>query len=493
MVTDEQVRLMRQKRMEGKSQDAAAAAAGMSVRTARTWAKGRLPSDRKVPRDWRTRTDPLAKVWESHVVPLLDADAEGILQATVVLEELQERCPGKVSGGQLRTLQRRMRDWRALHGPDKEVYFQQEHPPGREAAMDFTHATSLGVTIGGEALAHLLFTLKLSFSGWTWVRVAFGETFEALVCGIQDALWALGGVTEVLRHDNLSAATHELRRSGGRALNSRFRDVMEHYGLRSTRIRVGEAHENGVAEKNNDLVKRAVAQALVLRGSRDFESLEAYEGWLQQLVERRLNQPRADKVAVEREHLRPLPTCRVPDYTRYHPTVRRWSTIRIGKRCYSVPSRLIGHRVEARQYPDVVEVLYRGRLVETMPRLHGGQEVRIDYRHIISSLVRKPGAFRRYRYREELFPSLTFRRAYDALCSWRGERGDIEYVRVLHLAATTMESLVERALGELLQQGEPFDYVRVKELANPEPILVPEISLPAPDLSAYDRLLTVRP
>ena len=277
MVTDEQVRLMRQKRMEGKRQDAAAAVVGMSVRTARTWAKGPLPSGRKGPREWRTRPDPLAQVWERDVVPLLEADEAGILQATVILDELQERYPG------------------------------------REAAIDFTHATSLGVTIGGEALAHLLFTLKLSFSGWTWVCVAFGETFEALVCGLQDALWALGGVTEVLRHDNLSAATHELRRSGGRALNSRFRDVMEHYGLRSTRIRVGEAHENGVAEKSNHLIKREVAQALVLRGSRDFESVQVYEGWLQQVVERRLNRSRADKIAVEREHLRPLPTCRVPD------------------------------------------------------------------------------------------------------------------------------------------------------------------------------------
>ena len=493
MVTDEQVSLMRRKRMEGKRQEAAAAAAGMSIRTARRWAKGPLPSSKKGRRVWRTRADPLAEVWERDVVPLLEADEAGILQATVVLDELQERHPGSVNSSQLRTLQRRMRDWRALHGPAKEVYFPQEHPPGREAAMDFTHATSLRVTIAGAALAHLLFTLKLSFSGWTWVCVAFGETFEALVRGVQDALWTLGGVTEVLRHDNLSAATHELRRSGGRALNSRFRDVLKHYGLRSTRIRVGQSHENGIAEKSHDLVKKAVAQALVLRGSRDFESLEAYEGWLQQVVERRLNRPRADKVALEREHLRPLPTCRVPDYTRHHPKVRRWSTIRIGKRCYSVPSRLIGHRVEVRQYPDVVEVLYRGRLVETMPRLHGGREVRIDYRHIISSLVRKPGAFRRYRYRQELFPSLTFRRAYDALCGWRGERGDIEYVRVLYLATMTMESLVERVLSELLREGEPFDYARVKQLAKPEPILVPEISLPAPDLGAYDRLLVTAP
>jgi len=319
--------------------------------------------------------------------------------------------------------------------------------------------------------------------------VAFGETFEALVQGVQDGLWALGGVTEVLRHDNLSAATHELKRSGGRALTTRFRAVLEHYGLRSTRINVGESHENGIAEKGNDLVKRALAQALVLRGSGDFPDLATYQSWLQEVIERRVNRHIADALALEHKHLRSLPTCRVPDYTLHHPTVRRWSTIRVGGRRYSVPSRLIGHRVEVRQYPEVLEVSYRDRPVETMPRLHGERDVRIDYRHIIWSLVRKPGAFRRYRYREELFPTLTFRRAYDALSRWRGERADIEYVRILHLAASTIESQVERALTELLERGESFDYARVRQLASPEPIAVPQVTLPQPDLGAYDRLL----
>lgn len=489
MVTDEQVNLMRRKRMDGKSQETAAAAAGMSVRTARRWQAGLLPSVRKGARDWRTRKDPLAAVWEKEVVPLLEADVAGELEATTILEELESRRPGVVGPGQLRTLQRRLRDWRALYGPGREVIFPQEHPPGREAAVDFTHATSLGVTIGGEELAHLLFGLRLSYSGWTFVQVAFGETFEALVRGLQDGLWSLGGMPEVVRHDNLSAATHELQRSGGRALTARFGAVLEHYGLRSTRIRPGEAHENGVAEKGHDLVKRALAQALVLRGSRDFESLASYQTWAREVVERRLNRPAAERLAVERSHLRPLPSCRVPDYTLHQPTVRRWSTILVGKRSYSVPSRLIGHRLEVRQYPDVLEVSYQGRPVETIPRLHGAGEVRIDYRHIIWSLVRKPGAFRRYRFREELFPSLTFRRAYDALVGWRGERADVEYVRVLHLAASTLESQVEQALEELLGTGEPFDYAALKHKASPEPIVVPELTLPAPDLTAYDRMI----
>ena len=240
MVTDEQVRLLRQKRMDGKTQKTAAAIAGMSERTARSWKKGPLPSQTKQPRTWRTREDPFEGVWKTDIVPLLKADKRGVLRGPTILEELQERHPERgFTDGQLRTLQRRVSDWRAIHGPDQEIYFSQEHPPGREAALDFTHATGLGVTIVGVAFAHLLFTFKLSFSSWTWVQVAFSETFEALVRGLQGALWELGGAPDVVRHDNLSAATHELKKSAGRKLTTRFRGVLDHYSLASTRIRPG--------------------------------------------------------------------------------------------------------------------------------------------------------------------------------------------------------------------------------------------------------------
>ena len=489
MVTDAQVKRLRQKRMEGKTQEGAAAAAGMSVRTARNWETGPLPSEMRGPRTWRTRPDPFEGVWDEDVVPLLVADKEGELQARTILDELMVRYPERFKKGQLRTLQRRVCDWRAVRGPDKEVYFAQEHPPGREAAVDFTHMGKLGVTIGGEAFAHLLFALKLSFSGWTWVQVALGETFEALVRGLQGALWELGGVTEVLRHDNLSAATQELRQSRGRQLTQRFRDVLEHYGLRSTRINPGKSNENGVVEKGHDLVKSAVKQALLLRGSREFESVEAYESFVRAVVERAINRQAEEDLAVERDHLRRLPACAVPNYTNHEVKVSRWSLIRIRGRMYSVPSRLRGHTVKVRLHTETLEVSYGDRLIETIPRLHGARKARIDYRHIIWSLVRKPGAFARYRFREELFPSLVFRRAYDALVGFRGERADIEYVRILHLAASTLEGPVERALGELLAAGAPFEYAAVKAIANPEPVRIPVVEIPAPDLAAYDALL----
>lgn len=489
MISDSQVRLLRQKRMEGKTQEAAAAAAGMSVRTARKWDAGGLPSASKASRRWRTRSDPFAEVWESEVVPLLERDAEGVLQATTLLEWLEGRHPGRFGPGQLRTLQRRVRAWRALRGPGREVYFEQAAVPGREAQLDFTHASSLRVTIGGEPFEHLLFELVLPFSRWRYVELAYGETYEALVSGLQNGLWALGGVPEVARSDNLSAATHELRTSGGRALNERFAAVLAHYGLRSTRIRPGKSHENGAVEQGHHRLKSALAQALVLRGSREFESVEAYIVFVQEVVAQ-LNRRVASKLAQERAHLRPLPPRPVPAYTRYRVRVRKWSTLRIHGKTYSVPSRLVGHWVDVHQYADRVEVHYGGQLVERMPRLHGRREQRIDYRHVIGSLVRKPGAFARYRYREELFPTPAFRAAYDALRASRGERADIEYVRILHLAARTLEATVDRVLSERLAAGEPFDYAAVRELAAPAKPTVPALAgLSVPDLAVYDGLL----
>lgn len=493
MVTDEQVRLMRKKRMEEKkTQETAAVAAAMSVRTARTWETGPLPSQRRKEHTWRTRPDPFAQVWETEVVPLLERDHEGILEASTILDELERRHPGQYGADKLRTMQRRLRDWRALKGPAREVYFPQQHEPGREAAVDFTDGSALGVTIAGQAFSHLLFVLVLTYSGWLWVRRAVSETFEALSSGLQGALFALGGTTEVVRSDNLSAATHKLQ-TGGRQLTRRYRELLDHYGMVSTRIEPGKAHENGSAEKSHDVVKRAIEQALVLRNSRDFATVEQYDSFVQEVVERARNRHVGGKLAEERARLRPLPAKPLPTYTTYTVVVRKWSTIQVGRRTYSVPSRLISHEVEAHQHEEVVEVYYRRKLVETMPRLRGDQAYRIDYRHVIWSLVRKPGAFARYRYRESLFPSLVFRQTYDALRARLGERADVEYVRILHLAASTLESTVATALGAMLDTGEPLDYAAIKARAMPAVPTMPEVAVPAPDLRQYDRLLEHAP
>jgi hypothetical protein len=488
MVTDAQVRLLRRKMAEGKTVAAAAAAAGMSERSAYAWKQGALPGETKEPRTWRTRPDPFAAVWDGEVVPLLRADDGGTLEATTILSELQRHHGDGYGAGQLRTLQRRMQEWRALHGPRKEVMFEQRHEPGREGAFDFTDAGELGVTIAGQVFAHLLFQFVLTFSKWRWVGLAFSETFEALVRGLQDALTAIGGSPRVWRSDNLSAATHQIP-GAGRELNRRFAAVVEHYGASSTRIEPGESHQNGVAEKAHHILKSRLAQALVLRGSRDFASVDAYMAFVGTVCGRLNDGKPSELLAAERAHLLPLPARRLPEHSTYTAVVRPWSTIHFSKRVYSVPSRLIGCEVEVRQYPDLVEVWYRRKLTETMPRLRGEQYHRIDYRHVIWSLVRKPGAFARYRYREELFPSLVFRRAYDALRDARGERADVEYVRILHLAASTMQARVEEVLEELLGRGDRPDFVAVKALASPDKPTVPVVHIPAPDLDVYDRLL----
>lgn len=489
MVTDRQVRLLRKKRMEKKTLEAAATAAGMSERTARKWGHGALPSATGAPRTWRTRPDPFVDVWAADVEPLLVADKDGKLEAKTIFEEICRRHPDAFDSGQLRTLQRRVRVWRAEQGPEKEVYFPQKHAPGRMASIDFTHATELAVTIAGIPFVHLFFQLVLACSGWRFVQLAFGETFEALLSGLQAALWALGGVPERIRLDNLSAATHELALTGGRSLTKRFAEVVDHYGFEASRIKPGESHENGVAEKAHDLLKGALDQALRLRGSREFASVADYLSFVQHVVDEKFNRGREGKLAEERTHLEALPASRLAEYTKLTARVRKWSTINLSGRIYSVPSRLIGHDVEARVFADVVEVRLGDKLIETMPRLRGEKGHRIDYRHVIWSLVRKPGAFGAYRYREDLFPSLAFRRAYDALRDARGDRADVEYVRILHLAASTSERPVETALSALLERGTSFEYVDVKSLAHPDEPIIPTLSIGTPDLASYDALL----
>lgn len=264
---------------------------------------------------------------------------------------------------------------------------------------------------------------------------------------------------------------------------------MDHYDCRSTRINAGKSNENGGAEKGNDLLKSLIEQQLIVRGSRDFDSVEQYIDWVREKVAQKINGPKAEAIAAERAHLKPLPAHRLPDYTKYTATVRRWSTVRVGGRAYSVPSRLKNHQVTAHQYADTVEVWYGGTHIETMPRLRGERTVRIDYRHVIWSLVRKPGAFARYKYREELFPTPAFRQAYDLLTQWRGERGDIEYVRVLHLAASTIESRVDQALIELMESEKRFDYAAVQAAAAPQSSRVPDIKPKTPDLKKFDLLI----
>ncbi len=478
--------------MQGKKMATAAAAAGMSARSGHNWREGKLPSDSKrQDRHWRTHPDPFGGVWEEEVVPLLQSDRNGVLQATTILERLCGKYPDRFSSAQLRTLQRRVRDWRALSGPDREVYFPQVHPPGREAQLDFTSASKLEVTIAGTPFPHLLFEFVLSHSGWRYVELSSTESFMSLKSGLQHALYELGGTPQIIRSDNLSAVTHELRKTGGRTLNRTYRQLLEHYGLKSTRTNPRKAHENGVVEQAHRRMKNLLRQELLLRGSSDFYCVGDYRDFVLAIVDKK-NRAAAARTEIERSHLRPLPPTPLPDYVTYQARVRKWSTIRVSNRTYTVPPRLIGQKVEARLYPEHLDVYYKGSFIERIERVSGARRARVNYRHVIASLVRKPGAFARYRWRDQLFPTLTFRRAYDALLGWRGRHSaDVNYLRILQLAATTMEADVARALAGLLDKGERFDCQDVRDLVAPRSPSIPELaSLATPDLAIYDRLLT---
>lgn len=488
MVTDQQVRRLMTLLKEGNPLIQAAVRAGMSEPTARKYSRaGLMPSAVKMPHTWRTRPDPYEGVWPE-VEALLRQDAG--LEAKTIWMELNERYPGRYSPGQLRTLQRRVHAWRVKSGPDREVFFGQVRRPGEQAQSDFTDMRELAITIAGEPFPHLLYHFVLSYSNWEAVMICPSESFESLSAGLQGALWRLGAVPAEHRTDNLSAATHELIDSRGRDFTARYQELMAHYGLRASRNFPGNAHENGDVESANGHLKSALDQRLRLRGSRAFDSRESYAGFVDACVAAR-NATREERLTEERAYLQPLPSQALPSYRELYATVSRYSVIRISKRHYMVPSRLIGRRLRVRLYADQVELEYRGELVAVMERLVGADKEHIDYRHIIHSLVRKPGAFRRYRFREALFPRLTFRRAYDALVSENDARADLEYVRILHLAASDGEQAVDTVLTELLSSTVLPTYEAVRErVRGPRTASgVPDVVMAAPDLARYDRLL----
>jgi len=487
VIKDQQVRLLMKELRKQTPLVTAASRAGMSERTARKWRdSGKLPSESERQRDWRTREDPFEELWPE-AEALLASDPG--LQAKTVFEELQRRHPGQLKPGQLRTLQRKFRDWRVRQGPDREVYFDQERKPGEQGQSDFTDMRRLGVTIRGEPYPHLLYRFVLPYSNWEHVELAVSETFEALAGGLQESLWELGGVPREHRTDNLSAATHNLRQTGGREFNRVYLEFLAHYGLEASRNWPGNAHENGDVESSHGHFKTALEQRLRLSGTRDFSSVQHY--WqLVGEIEAQRNSRRQERLTVERAALRPLPPRRLPVYREEQRTVTRGSTVRVASKAYSVPSRLIGERLTARLYADRVELLLGGELVVRHDRALGQQPGRVDYRHVVHSLLRKPGAFAQYRYREEMFPTAVFRQAYDRLCEQRVQRNaDLEYVRILHLAATTLEARVETALRDCLEAGERPSFETVRAAAAPARPDLPDVHIGDPDLAVYDALL----
>jgi len=473
------------------TQETAAAKTGISVSSARRIESSvTLPSQRP-PRHWRTRYDPLSEVWESEVVPMLNGAPA--LMGVTVLEELQRRHPECFAPSVLRTLQRRVRQWRAENGAEREIFFAQEHPPGRLGLSDFTIADDLGVSIAGLTFNHRLYQFAFAHSGWRHACVVLGgESFQALTSGLQDALWMAGGVPEEHRTDSLSAAFNNLAEQ--EELTRRYRDLCTHYGLRASRNNLGVSHENGAIESRQGSLKRALDQALLLRGTREFVDLPAYQQFVAETA-RRLNARCARAWEVERASLKPLPERRTSDYEELDARVSKFGVFSAKSTLYSVPSRLVGHRLKVRLHSAHIEAWLGGVKVFECERVRASAEERhprrIDWRHMLPWLKRKPGAFARWALRDAMFPRSEYAQAWERISERLPERAACRLMVGLLDLADQANVVVElaSALSALHERGDLPEIESLRERFAPRPALMPTVQVMLPAIAVYDVLI----
>jgi hypothetical protein len=472
------------------TQEVAAAKAGLSVRTARRATNATELPSQKPERQWRTRANPFADVWDSEVVPLLRSFPK--LKAVTLLRKLQEDHSGRFPDGMRRTLERHVSQWRALEGPSKEVFFPQTYQPGVRGLSDFTHMEKLGVTIAGVAFGHMLYHFVLAFSRWEYASVVdSGESFQALAAGLQNALWQAGGCPSEHRSDSLSAAFKNLQEEED--FTVRYKALLEHYGMAGTRNNRGLGHENGSVESSHRWLKEAVDQALLLRGHRDFDDRPAYDEFVRSVVMRR-NRRNAAAFQVEREYLRDLPEHRTTDFVEDEARVTRCGTFTVDNSLYSAPSRLIGHRLKVRLYNDRLDCYLSGALVHSTARVtrtSKGRGRAIDYRHFIDSLKRKPQAFRGLAFRDDLFPREAYRRVWERLDRDMTPRNACKtMVGLLDLAGNHgVEAQLAERLDALLALGKLPDLEKLFDEFAPREAECPVVSVEMPDASIYDALL----
>lgn len=436
--------------------------AGMSRNAARKYLRQNdVMEQRRVPHSWRTRPDPLEAIWPQALEMLRQAPE---LEAKGLFDHLRQVHRGAIAPGLLRTFQRRVRQWRLAEGPEKEVFFTQEHRPGQVLAVDWTDMGGLGITLRGRPFEHLLFHAVLPYSNWQWVVRANSESMLSLRAGLKAALGRLGKRPGQLLVDQSSTATHQLHRDGRhRGFNAEFLSVCAHYRIEPRTINVARPQENGDCESAHGHLKRRVLQHLLLRGIRDFETEEQYDLFLLGVIEQ-ANRLRLDRLKEELAAMGELPGEELPDYRELMVSVGSNSTIRVRNAVYSVPSRLIGTRLLARIYENRITLLDGRVEVAQLPRAPGHRGPVIDFRHLIGHLLRKPGAFAGYRWREELFPSPVYRAAYDRM-ERAGTDADRRYLEVLKVAADHGVVAVENALEQLLcGRAAPISAIEVRGL-----------------------------
>ena len=475
-----------------KALPAAAAQAGISVATAyRIEHDPRLPSEKKIPRA-RRRADPLAEIFDSEVVPLLQA-APGI-RPVAIFDEIRRRHT-EFAPGVRRTLERRIRAWRAVNGEEREVMFRQVHEAGRMGQSDFTEMSELGVTVAGVPLDHRLYHFRLVCSGFEHAHVILGgESYVALAEGLQNALWALGGAPREHRSDSLSAAFRNLDADAREDLTTRYDALCAHYLMEPTRNNRGVAHENGSIESSHGHLKSAVQDALLLRGVAEFADLVAYRRFIDEIVSRK-NARNGKRIDAERALLQSLPRERTCDWEETFVYVTSSGGFTLRKVFYTVPSRLIGHRLRVRLYDDRLDLLLGATLLMTLERGRGGANGKhghvVDYHHVIHALRRKPMALLSLVYRDQLFPREAYRLTFEFLREELAERTACKMmVALLSLAHDrSCEAQLATVLADDLDNRRMPDITALLARFAPDPSRLPQVVVHLAPLSCYDVLV----
>jgi hypothetical protein len=492
-ITSKQIEIYMNMRKKGYPQVASTAKAGFSERSGRDIEHGK----RREPgakRTWVTRQCPFVEVWEAEIIPLLK---QGVYQATFVLEELQRKYAGKFTHAVLRSLQRKMRRWRALHGTDKPVIFLQIHEPGQLGVSDFTHPKDIAVTINKEALEHIFYHFRLPYSGWNYVRVfeGVGEPYTAFAQGLQEALHAIGGTPVAHRTDSLSASFKNLNVEAGNDLTERYAALAEHYGMKATRINPGKGHENGTIESSHRHLKDRIRQMLIIRGHNDFSSLDEYQLFIQE-VTRQHNCRHVKNLEIECAALQPLPITKAAEYTEAVAVVSSTSTIDIKKVTYTVPSRLIGQRLHVKIYHEKLECYVGSVRALTLDRqhipVHGRRARVINYTHVMGSLVKKPGAFLNYRFRNDLLPNDNYRVIWKHLQNTMSPKESCKIiVGLLHIAAThNCENELATHVLDLIEKKQQLKLTNLQDRFNQRSVpILPVIQVMQPSLASYNSMI----